>query len=185
MSTASAGAPPLGRHIRHKHLRYTSWTTVIIAILGFPPALYLYSLATASCWGRASSGIGQCEIYSSLPWIGLVGAIGAYLFVIWIIHELGHETYSESMGWPPATRYAWQHAKLGYKDLDKGHHRLVRRVHRVASLALTGLAAYVSFQFFEADTLITLAVVAVAYTIGEILNWKTYPKVMKQDGVNV
>jgi len=168
------------REVRHNHLRITSWVAVIVAAVGFPVALIFYTWATVACRGGAG-GIGWCEIFSSFPWVGLVLALVAYAFVFWIIHELGHESHQDETGAAPTTRYAWQNAKQGYKGLDQGHHRLVRRVHRVASVAMAGLATYVSFMFFEADTMTNLAVATITYVICEILNWKTYPTLMKED----
>lgn len=180
MNTIHASGTPSLRSVRHKRLRLTSWTTVIVALIGFPAALYFYSWATISCMG--GFGVtGLCEIFISLPWFGLAISVVAYLFVIWIIHELGHESRLDKPDAQPASRYAWQHAKQGYKHLDKGHHRLVRRVHRVSSVAIAGLAAYVSFQYFEADTLANIVVAAITFAICEILNWKTYPKLMQED----
>jgi len=173
MNDSSGGETPSKRSTHHRHLRQASWAIVIFAIVWFLPALILYILAAASCWGRPH-GFGQCEIFTSLPWIGLALSWGAYLFVVWILHELGRETDSKPSGESPVFRSAWRYAKQGYIELEKGHHHFVRRVHRVASVAFAGLAAYVSFQIIEADTLVNLAVAAIAYTIGELLNWRTY-----------
>lgn len=180
MNTTPTTNPSSLRAVRHKHLRLTSGAAVIIALIAFPLILALFSWATVSCMG-GPGGIGWCEIFNSLPLLALAISIAAYLFVMWIIHELGHEALREKSGISPASRYAWQHAKQGYKELDQGHHHLVRRVHRVSSVAIAGLAAYVSFQYFEADTLANLAVAAITFVICEILNWKTYPKLMKEE----
>jgi len=170
--TSANNENPSKRTISHKRLRYTSLATGIIGLIGFPIAFVLYVWATASCWGAAQK-FGLCEIFSSLPWIGLVISFAAYLFIMWIIHELGHEHQTEVAG----RRYAWKKAKHGYKGLDQGHHHLVRRVHRVSSVAFAGLAAYISFQFFEADTLVNIAVALIAYIAGELLNWKKFTKI--------
>jgi hypothetical protein len=167
-NTADYGKRPR-RALRHKHLRNASNATVVMALAGFPLALALYAWATTSCWG-AGEKFGLCEIFSSLPWLGLALSLAAYFFVLWIIHEMGHELAEER----PVHRNGWQQAKQGYKHLDQGHHRMVRRVHRVSSIALAGLAAYVSFQYFEADTLANITVACIAYLLGELLNWKKY-----------
>lgn len=180
MSATPDNDQPSLRDIRHRHLRVTSLATVIIASILFPFALIFFSWATVSCMG-GFGGTAWCVAFNSLPLLGLAIAIAAYLFVFWIIHELGHESQQELSGVAPASRFAWQHAMQGYKELDPGHHRLVRRVHRVSSVAIAGLAAYVSFQFFENDTLANLAVATIAYVICELLNWKTYPALMKED----
>lgn len=172
MNNSVNNGKPSRRAVRHKQLRYTSWATVVMAVIGFPVALVLYAWATASCWGRAEK-FGLCEIFSSLPWLGLALSLAAYLFVLWIIQELGRELAGEQ----PVRRYGWRQAKQGYKQLDRGHHRMVRRAHRVSSVALAGLAAYISFQFFEADTLVNIAVAAIAYALGELLNWKKYTEI--------
>lgn len=166
MNPTPVNGIPSTRSVRHKHLRITSWVTVIVAAIGFPIALVLYSIATVSCMGGLG-GIGWCEIFSASPWLGLGLAIAAYLFVMWIIHELGRESLRDKAGAAPASRYAWQHAALGYKELEQGHHHLVRRVHRVSAVAMAGLAAYVSFRYFEADTLTNIAVAIIAYIVGE------------------
>jgi hypothetical protein len=179
MNTKPASDPDTLRTVRHKHLRQTSLATVIAAAVIFPVALVLYSWATVTCMG-GTSGIGWCDVFSASPLLGIILSIVAYGFVMWIINNLGHESLYKTQGALPASRYAWKHAKLGYKELDEGHHHLVRRVHRVSSIATAGVAAYVSFMLFEADTPANLAVAAVTYAIFELLNWKTYTKIMQE-----
>jgi hypothetical protein len=180
MNTTPAGGTPTLRTVRHNHLRLASWATVLIAIPGFLLTLIVFSLATLSCMG--GMGVNSwCEFFNLLPLLCLGFAIGSYALAFWIIHELGYETQSTELKAAPASRFAWQHAKLGYKKLDSGHHRLVRRVHRVSSVAMAGLAAFVSFLYFEADTPANLVVAAIAFGICELLNWKTYPTLMKED----
>jgi len=172
MSAPAYTPDPSNRARAQQRLRYTSWAAVIMATIGFPPVLLLYVLATASCWGTAH-GLWWCEIFTALPWLGLILSLLAYLLVLWLINQLGREVQQVL----PPRRYSWRQAKQGYKGLDRGHHRLVRRVHRVSSVALAGLAAYISFQYFEADTLPNLAVAAFAYTAGELLNWQKFNKI--------
>jgi hypothetical protein len=179
MNNFSPSDLPPKRALSHRHLRHVSRATVILAVFGFPPALYLYAKATVACWG-APREFGLCNIFSALPWIGIALSSGAYLFVIWLIHELGYDMACEDSAksnMPPPSRYAWRHARPGYRSLDQGYHRHVRRVHRVASIGWAGLATYISFQYFDGDTLANLFVAAIVYgVIGELLNWKRYDK---------
>lgn len=169
MNDSLNDSKPSKRTTRQNQLRYMSWATVILGYTGLAPALFLFAWATVSCWG-ASHGSWWCEIMSSLPWLGLALWLTVYAFILWIIHEISNEQKIPT----PVARNAWRKVKQGYKNLDRGHHRMVRRVHRVSSIAFAGFAAYISFQYFETDTLINIAVASIAYVMGEVLNWQKF-----------
>ena len=151
---------------------------IVFALLSFIPALYYFSLGMIACWGT-SSDVLQCDLSAVAPWvIGLV-AIGGYLFILWIVHELGREVAPPGYGERPLRRVAIAHLKSGYFGLDKGFHRHVRRAHRIAAVILGGIAAYISFYVFKANTWVNLCSALVTYIIvGEVLNWKRYSKLV-------
>ncbi|MBF0611436.1 MAG: hypothetical protein HQL55_09970 [Magnetococcales bacterium] len=97
----------------------------------------------------------------------------AYIFVMWLIHDLGRDKHIEIFGELKEVTYKIEHALLGYRHLDAGHHHHVRHVHRASSVALAGLAAYISFWFLEGDTIVNLIVAIATYIIiGEYRNWE-------------
>jgi|GEM_PF-4299090 hypothetical protein len=151
-----------------------------ILVIAFLPALFFYFEATIStCWDSSSNTLG-CNVAILAPWVLIAIASAAYSFIVWNIHELGHENLLELHPDVSTSRYAWAHAKLGYMNLNKGYHHHVRHAHRVATVALAGVLVYASFQYFEADTLTNLIIAATTYVvIGELLNWKTYETLLK------
>ena len=180
------------RQKSHKTIRYISMATVYGGIVGFFLSLVLYAFLTIACGGEMTLGNLFCEYYEPIPIIGFLLFSALYIWIIYILLQLGREEDSNFNGsekfqynWDYSKVHAlkaWTHTKKGYKDLNPKHHRLVRHIHRIASLSLSCIAVFISFWILRVDNaLINIIIGIVVYLIlGELLNWKRYSKLIQK-----
>jgi triacylglycerol lipase len=162
---------------RRKHIRYVGRGAFAYAYFIFPLALFIYANAMVACL-RESAGTGLCSLYTDTPWaIGYL-VIAAYLYVLFLVHEIGYEQNRDRkrFGAGKTRRVALHYAQSGLASLPQDHHRHVRRAHRANSVFLSGIVAYLSFRFINPPTLVTLGLAGSAFFASEILNCWDKPR---------